>query len=62
MTSPFSIDSSCATAARLLAAPSPLTARTSRARRPPLVSFAADTPHDYEAIEDTHAVLVMSYP
>jgi transcriptional regulator with XRE-family HTH domain len=27
-----------------------------------LVSFTADTPHDYEAIEDTHAVLVMSYP
>ena len=27
-----------------------------------LVSFTADTPHDYEALEDTHAVLVMSYP
>ena len=27
-----------------------------------LVSFSADTPHDYEALEDTHAVLVMSYP
>ena len=27
-----------------------------------LVSFGSDVPHDYEALEDTHAVLVMSYP
>jgi transcriptional regulator with XRE-family HTH domain len=27
-----------------------------------LVTFAADVPHVYEAIESTHAVLLMSYP
>jgi transcriptional regulator with XRE-family HTH domain len=27
-----------------------------------LVSFAADVPHVYEALETTHAVLLMSYP
>jgi transcriptional regulator with XRE-family HTH domain len=27
-----------------------------------LVMFAADVPHLYEALEDTHAVLLMSYP
>ena len=27
-----------------------------------LVTFAADVPHVYEALESTHAVLLMSYP
>jgi transcriptional regulator with XRE-family HTH domain len=27
-----------------------------------LVTFAADVPHVYEALEDVHAVLLMSYP
>ena len=27
-----------------------------------LVTFSADTPHVYEALESTHAVLLMSYP
>ena len=27
-----------------------------------LVTFAADVPHVYEALETTHAVLLMSYP
>ena len=27
-----------------------------------LVTFAADVPHKYEALETTHAVLLMSYP
>jgi transcriptional regulator with XRE-family HTH domain len=27
-----------------------------------LVTFSADVPHIYEAVEDTHAVLLMSYP
>jgi uncharacterized cupin superfamily protein len=27
-----------------------------------LVTFAADVPHVYEALETVHAVLLMSYP
>jgi hypothetical protein len=27
-----------------------------------LVMFSADVPHVYEALEGTHAVLLMSYP
>ena len=27
-----------------------------------LVTFTADAPHVYEALETTHAVLLMSYP
>jgi quercetin dioxygenase-like cupin family protein len=27
-----------------------------------LVTFAADVPHVYEAVEDTHCVLLMAYP